>query len=115
MKDQLRLLVLQAISRLQSDGLLPPDTNAAFVIERTRNRDHGDFACNAAMLLAKAARRKPRELAEALVAALPQSSEIARIDARIAELQRVRIAEPETAPEPMEADAQESTRRAHSS
>jgi arginyl-tRNA synthetase len=79
-KDQLRLLVLQAISRLQSDGLLPPDTNAAFVIERTRNRDHGDFACNAAMLLAKAARRKPRELAEALVAALPPSGEVARID-----------------------------------
>ena len=50
------------------------------MIERTRSREHGDFACNAAMLLAKAARRKPRELAEALVAALPQSDQIAKVE-----------------------------------
>ncbi|HSC11929.1 MAG TPA: arginine--tRNA ligase, partial [Rhodanobacteraceae bacterium] len=80
MKDQLRLLVLQAIAQLQADGILPPDSPASFVIERTRSREHGDFACNAALLLAKSARRKPRELAEALVAALPQSDQIARVD-----------------------------------
>jgi len=79
-KDQLRLLVLQAIAQLQADGILPPDSPASFVIERTRSREHGDFACNAALLLAKSARRKPRELAEALVAALPQSDQIARVD-----------------------------------
>ncbi len=80
MKDQLRLLVLQAIAQLQADGILPPDSPASFVIERTRSREHGDFACNAALLLAKTARRKPRELAEALVAALPQSDQIARLE-----------------------------------
>ena len=55
MKDQIRPLVLQAIARLQTDGLLPGDSQPAFVIERTRNREHGDFACNAALLLAKPA------------------------------------------------------------
>jgi arginyl-tRNA synthetase len=79
-KDQLRLLVLRAIARAQADGLLPQDPGSAFVIERTRSREHGDYACNAAMTLAKPARRKPRELAEALVAALPPSAEIARIE-----------------------------------
>jgi len=79
-KDQLRRVVLQAISRLQADGILPPDSPASFVIERTRSREHGDFACNAALLLAKTARRKPRELAEALVAALPQTDQIAKVD-----------------------------------
>jgi arginyl-tRNA synthetase len=79
-KDQLRPPVLRAIARLQADGLLPPEIAADFVIERTRNREHGDFACNAAMVLARAARRKPREIAEALVAALPQSADVARVE-----------------------------------
>ena len=80
MKDQIRLLVLQAIARLQVESMLPADLPAAWVVERTRNRDHGDFACNAAMLLAKAAGRKPRELAEALVNALPPSGQVGKID-----------------------------------
>jgi arginyl-tRNA synthetase len=79
-KDQLRRVVLQAIAQLQANGLLPPDSPASFVIERTRSREHGDFACNAALLLAKNARRKPRELAEALVAALPHSDQIAKVE-----------------------------------
>jgi arginyl-tRNA synthetase len=79
-KDQLRRVVLQAIAQLQADGILPPDSPASFVIERTRSREHGDFACNAALLLAKAARRKPRELADALVAAMPQSDQIAKVE-----------------------------------
>jgi arginyl-tRNA synthetase len=79
-KDQLRHLVLRAIAQVQAEGLLPPDAASAFVIERTRNRDHGDFACNAAMLLAKPARRNPREVAQAIVSALPQSAEIMRVE-----------------------------------
>jgi len=79
-KDQLRRVVLQAIDRLQTDGMLPPDSPASFVIERTRSREHGDFACNAALLLAKTARRKPRELADALAAALPQTDQIAKVE-----------------------------------
>ena len=80
MKDPLRSLVLRAIAQAQADGVLPPDAGTEFVIERTRNRAHGDFACNAALLLAKAARRKPREIAEALAAALPASDEVAKVE-----------------------------------
>ena len=80
MKDQIRLLVLQAIARLQAESILPADPPTGWVVERTRNRDHGDFACNAAMLLAKAAGRKPRELAEALVSALPSTEQVGKID-----------------------------------
>ncbi len=79
-KDQLRHLVLRAIAQVQAEGLLPPDVPPAFVIERTRNRDHGDFACNAAMLMAKPARRNPREVAQAIAAALPQSVEISKVE-----------------------------------
>src|SRR5690606_17815461 len=56
-KAQLRDLVLQAIHTLRNDAALPAELAIpAFVIERARSREHGDFACNAAMLLARPAR-----------------------------------------------------------
>ena len=81
MKQQLHDLVLQAFAALQHDHTLPADLDAPdFVIERARSREHGDFATNAAMLLARPARRNPRELAQALVAALPASERVDRVE-----------------------------------
>ena len=81
MKEQLRELILQAIQALQNDATLPADLALpGFVIERARSREHGDFACNVAMLLAKPARAKPRELAEKLVAALPANDLVAKVE-----------------------------------
>jgi len=80
-KAQLRELVLQAIKSLQNDTILPADLALpGFVIERARSREHGDFACNIAMLLAKPARAKPRELAEKLVAALPTNALVEKVE-----------------------------------
>ena len=62
MKESLHSLVLRALDALRADGTLPAGDAPAFVVERTKNRDHGDFATNAALLLAKAAGRKPRDL-----------------------------------------------------
>ncbi len=81
MKEQLRELLLRAIRTLQNDATLPADLEVPnFVIERTRSREHGDFAANAAMLLAKPARAKPRELAEKLVAALPANTLVGKVE-----------------------------------
>jgi arginyl-tRNA synthetase len=79
-KESLRQIVLQAIARLQEQAVLPADAAAAFVVERTRSKEHGDFATNAALLLAKPARKNPRALAEALVAAMPQSVQISKVE-----------------------------------
>jgi arginyl-tRNA synthetase len=80
-KEQLRELVLQAIQALQDAATLPAELSLpGFVIERARSREHGDFACNVALLLAKPARAKPRELAEKLVAALPSNALVARVE-----------------------------------
>jgi arginyl-tRNA synthetase len=49
-------------------------------IERTRDAQHGDFASNIAMRLAKAARQNPRKIAEGLVAALPVEDAIAKVE-----------------------------------
>ncbi|HUH56466.1 MAG TPA: arginine--tRNA ligase, partial [Rhodanobacter sp.] len=81
MKEQLRELILQAIQALQDDATLPADLALpGFVIERARSREHGDFACNVAMLLSKPARAKPRELAEKLVATLPANDLVAKVE-----------------------------------
>ena len=42
-------------------------------IEKPKNPDHGHYAVNSALQLAKKLGKKPREIAEALVAALPAS------------------------------------------
>lgn len=61
-----------------------PGTTGNVVLERPKVAAHGDVACNIAMQLAKQARRAPRELAQAIVAALqatPGTSDlIASID-----------------------------------
>ncbi|WP_285403224.1 arginine--tRNA ligase [Luteibacter sp. ME-Dv--P-043b] len=81
MKAQLKQLVLQAIGAMRESGKLPSDFVApTFVIERTRSREHGDFATNVAMMMAKAAGRKPRDLATDLVESLPASPLVGKVD-----------------------------------
>ena len=85
MKTQLRAqiatLIEQGLSALRSAGTLPADlASPEFVIERPKDRAHGDFSTNAAMLLAKAAKTNPRALAQQLVDALPASDAIARVE-----------------------------------
>jgi arginyl-tRNA synthetase len=79
-KEPLRDLLLCAIDALRTSGVLSVADTPSFVVERTKNREHGDFATNAALLLAKSAGRKPRDLAAELVAALPASAEIAKVE-----------------------------------
>jgi arginyl-tRNA synthetase len=79
-KDLLRDQLLEALAVLQGNGSLPESVPTGFVIERTRSKEHGDFAANAALVLSKAARKKPRDLAQALVAALPASPSIAKVE-----------------------------------
>ncbi|MBI3898748.1 MAG: arginine--tRNA ligase [Gammaproteobacteria bacterium] len=80
MKNHLESLIVQALSQLQTAGILPPDAAPAITIEHTRAKEHGDFASNIALGLAKIARLKPRELAEKIVAALPVSERVAKVD-----------------------------------
>ncbi len=49
-------------------------------LERPKLQEHGDFASNVALQHAKALRRNPREFAQALVAALPTSDLVDRIE-----------------------------------
>src|SRR3954464_3138012 len=80
LKQQLEQLLQTAVSGLVG-GILPeaPEPGAV-AVERTRDAKHGDFATNIALRLAKPARRNPRELAQAIIAALPSNSLVARTE-----------------------------------
>ncbi|MBX9913106.1 MAG: arginine--tRNA ligase [Pseudomonadaceae bacterium] len=80
MKDTIRQLIQQALVRLTSAGVLPQGLSPAIQVENTKDKTHGDFASNIAMMLAKPAGLKPRELAEQLIAALPADSQISKVE-----------------------------------
>ena len=71
MKEQLTELIQQALDALVAAGELPADTRPDITIDRTRDPSHGDLASNIALTLAKSARKKPRDLAALICAALP--------------------------------------------
>ena len=74
----IRALVLQAIEALQAEGILPEGLNTAPVtVEPPRDPLHGDMATNAAMVLAKPAKARPRDIAEALAAKIGADDRIA--------------------------------------
>jgi arginyl-tRNA synthetase len=77
-KQELEQLLLAALARLTGSVLPQMPAASAVAVERTRDPQHGDFTTNLALRLAKAARCNPRELAAAVVAALPASALIAR-------------------------------------
>jgi arginyl-tRNA synthetase len=79
-KTLLQTLIGQALLQLQAEGALSGVELPAIPVERTRDRTHGDFASSIALGLAKAARSKPRDLAERIVAALPASERLAQVE-----------------------------------
>ena len=80
MKAELERLLREALRNLVPATLPEPPDPSQVVVERARDPQHGDFASNIAMRLAKAARKNPRELAQAIVQALPASPLVARAE-----------------------------------
>ena len=80
MKAQLETLISQALAALKAQGLLPADFQPAIQLERTKDRAHGDWATNIALMSAKAAGKKPRDIADALVAALPAAGIVSKVE-----------------------------------
>lgn len=80
MKKKIEELILQAVETLKSDGVLAQEITPNITIDRTRDAQHGDFASNLALMLAKPANTNPRSLAEKLIAALPQDAAIIKVE-----------------------------------
>jgi arginyl-tRNA synthetase len=78
LKFELTQLLVAALKNLEGGMLPQPVDPAAVTLERTRDPKFGDFASNVAMRLARGAGRNPRELAAAIVQAIPPNTVIAR-------------------------------------
>lgn len=75
MKAHITQLLTHAAASLSAD--ITPDS---IILERPKSAEHGDFSSNLAMQLAKPLRQNPRAIAEALIAALPESEYIAKVE-----------------------------------
>ena len=79
MKAHLTELLAQAAKSLTKNADFDA-SNLAIQLERPKNKDHGDFSTNLAMLLAKPLRLNPRAIAESLIQALPTSIYIEKVE-----------------------------------
>jgi arginyl-tRNA synthetase len=80
LKNLIESLLKQALDALPEDLLPLAARDIAIEVENTRDAQHGDFASNLAMRLAKSARQNPRKLADALLRALPANEAIAKVE-----------------------------------
>lgn len=69
-----------AITVLINDRVLAPELLERIAIERTRDRSHGDFASNIALIAAKQAGRNPRELAQLIIEHFPDIPEVEKLE-----------------------------------
>ena len=80
MKEHLAALVRASLNALHQDFTFPEDIADKIRIDHTKDKAHGDFATNAAMLLAKPLGQKPRDIAELIIKNLPQDERISKIE-----------------------------------
>ena len=76
MKQQIAQLLESALQTLKAQDVIPAEIAPNIQVENTRDKAHGDFATNLAMMLAKPAKSNPRALAQLLCDALPESNVI---------------------------------------
>ncbi|WP_346619808.1 arginine--tRNA ligase [Blastococcus montanus] len=78
--EQLQDVVRTAVAAVVERGALPVEVPADVVIERPKNPEHGDYATNVALRLAKPAGRPPREVADLLAGELRAHPGVAGVD-----------------------------------
>jgi arginyl-tRNA synthetase len=80
MKQQIEELVAAAITALPGIDDHPEILTLRPVIERTRDIQHGDYACNIAMQLARPLRKKPKDIAQTILDCVPASDLVEAIE-----------------------------------
>lgn len=79
-RDEIIRLLEQATAEAQGKNLLPPVALPEITLEHPQNPEHGDYASNLPLKLARAARMDPLAIAEALASLLPPTPQIDRIE-----------------------------------
>ena len=79
--EQLSAAIVQALLKLSTDGSLAlAEVPSEVVVERPKNRDHGDWATNVAMQLAGKSGLKPRDFAELLAPELAKADGVEKVE-----------------------------------
>lgn len=78
-KQHIEQLIQAALVKLSQSGSISGEL-PKIQVDATKDKQHGDFATNIAMILAKPLQRTPRDIAEMVVNALPASSHIAKVE-----------------------------------
>jgi len=82
-RETVRDLLIQALAALAGEGMIPAaPTNVP--VERAKRAEHGDFASNVALAIAKGAGKTPRAIAEAIIARLPTGGDAPLAEATLA-------------------------------
>ena len=80
MKEALTSLLVQAVSTLIAKGQVPEVPDLVPQVDHTKDASHGDLATNLAMVLSKKAGKAPRDLAAAIIEALPPNDLISKTE-----------------------------------
>lgn len=80
MKQFIQQLLADCVTKFKNDGLLPADFSPRIIVDNTKDKSHGDFATNLAMMLSKTLKRKPQEVAGLIVASLPSDEKLAKVE-----------------------------------
>jgi arginyl-tRNA synthetase len=75
LRTHIDALIRAALERVTADHATVP-----IALERPKQSGHGDYATNVAMQLAKGMKKPPREIAQAILAALPSSDSIGKVE-----------------------------------
>ena len=80
MKEQLVSLIKSSLQQLSATYDIDKNLLSALRVDRTRDKSHGDFASNVALMLSKRLHQNPRALAEEIIAHLPHDPRIAKTE-----------------------------------
>ncbi len=82
MKEQIQQLISKSLNQLlqQQQLTITEEQIPQIRVERCKDKNHGDFAANIAMMLAKAAGKNPREIARLIVNHLEQADWLEKVD-----------------------------------
>ena len=80
MKNYIQEKLASIVNDFTEQGLLPAEAKVRIMVENTKDKSHGDFATNLAMLLSKPMQKKPAEIAALIAAKIPTDNRIAKVE-----------------------------------
>ena len=80
MKDYIQQLLNTAVKKIDTANEVPEALLSKIRVDRTKDRAHGDYATNAAMIISKPLHMKPADIAAKLIEAVDHDDRIAKIE-----------------------------------